>query len=159
MILVQNGILPFCRTQRGFSTFPFRQIQKNRHVGGSFRILVGGIHSAHPCASPFGRALRVQNGVLPFCRTQRGFSTFPFRQIQKNRHVGGSFVFGGEGGIRTPGRFDPSPDFKSGAFNRTLPPLQWVRILKSNQKNVKCKYQKIVKILLCSHIFPTCIRK
>ena len=32
-------------------------------------------------------------------------------------------LYGGEGGIRTPGRFNPSPDFKSGAFDRTLPPL------------------------------------
>lgn len=39
------------------------------------------------------------------------------------------FKFGGEGGIRTPGTFDRSPDFKSGAFNRALPPLQVRRIL------------------------------
>ncbi|CAD5275444.1 hypothetical protein ALTERO38_51217 [Alteromonas sp. 38] len=41
----------------------------------------------------------------------------------------GFLELGGEGGIRTPGRFDPSPDFKSGALNRALPPLQVLRIL------------------------------
>jgi hypothetical protein len=43
--------------------------------------------------------------------------------------VCGFSELGGEGGIRTPGRFDPSPDFKSGALNRALPPLQVLRIL------------------------------
>ena len=31
---------------------------------------------------------------------------------------------GGEGGIRTPGSLSTTPDFESGAFNRTLPPLR-----------------------------------
>ncbi len=53
-----------------------------------------------------------------------GLLTLPYTPIRKNPTLGRVFVeFGGEGGIRTPGRFDPSPDFKSGAFNRTLPPL------------------------------------
>ena len=48
------------------------------------------------------------------------------------------FEFGGEGGIRTPGTFDRSPDFKSGAFNRALPSLQIVeRILMVLFKLVK----------------------
>ncbi len=34
-----------------------------------------------------------------------------------------AFEYGGEGGIRTPGRDEPTPDFKSGALNRALPPL------------------------------------
>ena len=33
------------------------------------------------------------------------------------------FSSGGEGGIRTPGALAGTPDFESGAFNRTLPPL------------------------------------
>ena len=33
-------------------------------------------------------------------------------------------VYGGEGGIRTPDRVTPMPDFESGAFNRALPPLR-----------------------------------
>tara|TARA_R100001224_G_scaffold35404_2_gene20061 strand:+ start:34912 stop:35139 length:228 start_codon:yes stop_codon:yes gene_type:complete len=37
-----------------------------------------------------------------------------------------SSKFGGEGGIRTPGGYEPTPDFKSGAFNRALPPLRIV---------------------------------
>jgi hypothetical protein len=35
----------------------------------------------------------------------------------------GFFIYGGERGIRTPGRFDPTSDFKSGALNRALPAL------------------------------------
>ena len=35
-----------------------------------------------------------------------------------------SKVYGGEGGIRTPDRVTPMPDFESGAFNRALPPLR-----------------------------------
>ena len=31
----------------------------------------------------------------------------------------GGFAFGGDGGIRTPGRFDPSTDFESSGKNRT----------------------------------------
>ena len=45
-----------------------------------------------------------------------------------------AFKYGGEGGIRTPGRDEPTSDFKSGALNRALPPLQKlivVRILKA----------------------------
>ena len=33
-------------------------------------------------------------------------------------------LYGGEGGIRTPDRVTPMPDFESGAFNRALPPLR-----------------------------------
>ena len=50
-------------------------------------------------------------------------------RIKKPATVCGFSELGGEGGIRTPGRFDPSPDFKSGALNRALPPLQVLRIL------------------------------
>jgi hypothetical protein len=35
-----------------------------------------------------------------------------------------SWDYGGEGGIRTPDRVTPMPDFESGAFNRALPPLR-----------------------------------
>ncbi len=49
--------------------------------------------------------------------------------IKKPATMCGFLELGGEGGIRTPGRFDPSPDFKSGALNRALPPLQVLRIL------------------------------
>ncbi len=49
--------------------------------------------------------------------------------IKKPAALCGFLELGGEGGIRTPGRFDPSPDFKSGALNRALPPLQVLRIL------------------------------
>ena len=38
----------------------------------------------------------------------------PIRSVAEN---------GGEGGIRTLGRFDPPSDFKSGALSQTLPPL------------------------------------
>ena len=33
-------------------------------------------------------------------------------------------IFGGEGGIRTPGTLASTSDFESGAFNRALPPLR-----------------------------------
>jgi hypothetical protein len=35
-------------------------------------------------------------------------------------------VYGGERGIRTPGSLSTTPDFESGAFNRTLPSLRIV---------------------------------
>ena len=33
-------------------------------------------------------------------------------------------IYGGEGGIRTPGTLASTSDFESGAFNRALPPLR-----------------------------------
>ena len=33
-------------------------------------------------------------------------------------------VYGGEGGIRTPGTLSSTADFESAAFNRALPPLR-----------------------------------
>ena len=53
----------------------------------------------------------------------------------------GSLLYGGERGIRTPGGFDPTSDFKSGALNQALPALQEVRILKANGVDVKTKIQ------------------
>ena len=38
-------------------------------------------------------------------------------------------IYGGEGGIRTPGSLSTTPDFESGAFNRALPPLRFVYIV------------------------------
>lgn len=52
---------------------------------------------------------------------------------------------GGERGIRTPGGREPTPDFKSGAFNRTLPSLRGLMRCvpqdEANDKEVKhaCK--------------------
>ncbi len=63
-----------------------------------------------------------------------GFSLschFATTENKKARSMSGPFCFefGGEGGIRTPGGYEPTPDFKSGAFNRTLPPLRIVLLL------------------------------
>ena len=46
--------------------------------------------------------------------------------------------YGGEGGIRTPGRFDPTSDFKSGALNQALPPLR-IEEQNNNDVSVACK--------------------
>ncbi len=43
--------------------------------------------------------------------------------IKKPATCAGFLKYGGEGGIRTPGRDEPTSDFKSGALNRALPPL------------------------------------
>jgi hypothetical protein len=40
-------------------------------------------------------------------------------------------MYGGEGGIRTPGTNEGTSDFESGAFNRALPPLRIVTYLLS----------------------------
>ncbi len=53
--------------------------------------------------------------------------------------ISGFLQYGGERGIRTPGTFDRTSDFKSGAFNQALPALQEVRILKANDVDVKAK--------------------
>lgn len=44
---------------------------------------------------------------------------------------------GGEGGIRTPGRNEPTSDFKSGALSRALPPLRSVSTLPVNWLSVE----------------------
>ena len=53
-------------------------------------------------------------------------------------------VYGGEGGIRTPGSLSTTPDFESGAFNRTLPPL---RVQKSKGHAIPAGYQAILRLL------------
>ena len=46
------------------------------------------------------------------------------KAIKNPQHCAGFSEYGGEGGIRTPGRDEPTSDFKSGALNRALPPLR-----------------------------------
>ncbi len=68
--------------------------------------------------------------------------------IKKPATCAGYFKFGGERGIRTPGRFDPTSDFKSGALNRALPALQIVgRILMSFIRLVKYKLALTSRLL------------
>jgi hypothetical protein len=47
------------------------------------------------------------------------FSLSHHHQKNKTPHLGAFCSSGGESGIRTHGRFDPSPVFKTGAFNRS----------------------------------------
>jgi len=60
---------------------------------------------------------------------------FTDREGRERRYFGHFYVFivlislvlyGGEGGIRTPGTLASTSDFESGAFNRALPPLRFV---------------------------------
>ena len=46
-------------------------------------------------------------------------TAFPFACGHKNPGCAGAFEVGGEGGIRTPGAFDSTPDFESGTFDHS----------------------------------------
>ncbi len=85
-----------------------------------------GCPQAHPCACPFGRLRRYT--LFPTMVSNRGASHPPLflfeSKMQKTRNKCGFLLYGGEGGIRTPGRDEPTSDFKSGALNRALPPLR-----------------------------------
>ena len=63
------------------------------------------------------------------CQTPTGVLTLPnqTQELWTKKNPQQVQVFqnvGGEGGIRTPGRDEPTSDFKSGALNRALPPLR-----------------------------------
>ena len=106
-------------------------------VGGE-----SGTHSAHPCASvrpaqmrgrstASGSAARTPrlalraaspcgSALLPIRRTVGSSSSPPTPPDTHNARARRALcVSGGESGIRTHGRFDPSPVFKTGALNRS----------------------------------------
>ncbi len=67
-------------------------------------------------------------------RAQFRRSCFSCSRSEREKRLRGLFEHGaqtrsdsGEGGIRTPGTLAGTPDFESGAIDRTLPPLQVVR--------------------------------
>lgn len=79
----------------------------------------------HPCTSPFRAArsrashsaVRIRSRRI---RRTRVASATPLSPPHtQNAPFGASCVYGGESGIRTHGRFDPSPVFKTGALNRS----------------------------------------
>ena len=89
-------------------------------VGGE-----GGIDSAHPWASPCGRLamLDVQIGNpadLSNPRFAQGPNPIALSKIKKNRRMAGSFLSGGEGGIRTLGTVQHrTPAFQASPFDRS----------------------------------------
>ena len=100
--------------------------KKTRNMCGFF-VFGGewGMCSGTSCTRPFGRLRRHKS--LPTIGRTTGALTLTLQRFyfthKKTRNMCGFFVFGGEWGIRTPGGFDPTSDFKSGALNRALPTL------------------------------------
>ena len=65
-----------------------------------------------------------------------GYSLYESLSLRhkKTAPYGTVCLYGGEGGIRTHGRDKPSPVFKTGAFDRALPPLRRFRLSKTGRR-------------------------
>jgi hypothetical protein len=68
---------------------------------------------------PSARAARVQNSPLDCFERTNGLEPLPSPPEMKKPPEGGFFISGGEGGIRTRGKFDPSHAFQACDLNRS----------------------------------------
>jgi hypothetical protein len=73
-----------------------------------------------------GRVTQLRARSAHFSTKMQGYSSARLKACFACFSIYFLKVYGGEGGIRTPDRVTPMPDFESGAFNRALPPLRFI---------------------------------
>ena len=95
-------------------------------IGGILSGRDGGIVSVSPYGDPAitrllprDRPAGVRSSGARLVEPIRLLTKPPSSPNNKADHCGPAFSFGGEGGIRTLGRFEPTPDFESGTFDHS----------------------------------------